>query len=249
MIDRLRALVRRVGVGVATVLAVLFAMALSVAITLAVSALAGSVPGALGWSLTLGSPLVIGGPLAYLQFQLIKRLDEAERELTEIAAHDDLTQTYTRREFNRRALDSLTQAAATQEPMGCLLLDVDNFKQVNDRFGHLAGDEALKAIAEYLKEKIQPPAILGRFGGDEFLVLLPGMTESAVHDFAESIRRELAALRVNTPNGPVQMTVSIGVFVARALEPDLEPFVHWADTALYQAKESGRNRVVSRRDS
>lgn len=249
MIERLRVLVQRVGVGGATVVSIAFATALSVGITLAVTALVGDGPGPMGWSLSLLSPVVIGGPLAYLQFQLIQRLDKAERELAEMAAHDDLTHTYNRREFNRRAFDSLAQAATTQEPMGCLMLDVDNFKQVNDRYGHLAGDEALKAVAEYLKEKIQPPAILGRFGGDEFLVLLPGMTERAVNDFAESIRRELAALQVSTPNGPVQMTVSIGVFVARALEPDLELYVHRADTALYEAKEGGRNRVVSRKES
>lgn len=245
MMEFMRTLIRRWGVWRAALVAVAVGVLLSIAITLLANMLVGARPGPLGWTLTLLSPVVIGLPLALLQFHLIERLDQAERELAQLAAHDDLTQVYNRREFNRQALQTLSLAAHTHEPMGCLLLDVDHFKQVNDDFGHLAGDEALKAIAAYLKHRIQPPAILSRFGGDEFLILLPGMDEKAAYAFAERMRSELEALPVETANGPVQVTVSIGVFVTRAVEASLDLLVHEADSALYHAKKSGRNRVVS----
>ncbi|MBI3158983.1 MAG: diguanylate cyclase [Chloroflexi bacterium] len=243
MTDRMRRFVRRWGVARATAIGTAAAVLLSLLITVAVSLVMDSTPGPLGWGLSVFSPLLIAPPLAYLQFRLIERLDRAERELAELASYDDLTQTYNRRQFTDMALKVLAAAGQSGMPVGCLMLDVDHFKQVNDRFGHLAGDEALKAIAVHLRQFAQPPVLLGRFGGDEFLFLLPGTDETEARAFAERMRNDLSALRIPTRHGLVQVTVSIGVFVTRAVAGDLEHFLHHADNALYAAKGGGRNRV------
>ena len=130
------------------------------------------------------------------------------------------------------------------------MLDVDHFKRVNDRFGHLAGDVVLKAVAEAISEHVRDYDSVGRFGGEEFVVLLPGATETDVLPVAERVRRAVMALEVEvaTASGPrvVQgLSVSIGAAVYPSGGTVLERLLHVADSALYQAKNSGRNRVVA----
>ncbi|OKA06236.1 GGDEF domain-containing protein [Amycolatopsis regifaucium] len=145
---------------------------------------------------------------------------------------------------------ALSSAARTKSKLGVLMLDLDHFKQVNDVYGHLAGDVVLKAVATTISEHVRDYDSVGRFGGEEFVVLLPGATETEVIPVAERVRQAVMALEVEvaTASGPRivrGLSVSIGVAVYPSGGTVLERLLHVADTALYQAKNSGRNRVVS----
>ncbi|WP_340686680.1 GGDEF domain-containing protein [Amycolatopsis coloradensis] len=144
----------------------------------------------------------------------------------------------------------LTSAARAKSKLGVLMLDLDHFKQVNDVYGHLAGDVVLKAVAKTISEHVRDYDSVGRFGGEEFVVLLPGATETDVLPVAERVRRAVMALEVEvaTASGPRVvrgLSVSIGAAVYPSGGTVLERLLHVADSALYQAKNSGRNRVVA----
>jgi diguanylate cyclase (GGDEF)-like protein len=133
-----------------------------------------------------------------------------------------------------------------------LVLDLDHFKVVNDTHGHLAGDQVLAAIADALRNEVRDRDLVGRFGGEEFVVLLsglPGGTEAGVEAVAERIRRRVAELRVEIPtaDGPLSIA-GISVSVGGAVQPgghggDLRALLQIADAALYAAKRAGRNAV------
>ncbi|WP_211767632.1 GGDEF domain-containing protein [Kutzneria sp. CA-103260] len=134
----------------------------------------------------------------------------------------------------------------TADTAGVLMVDLDHFKRVNDTHGHLAGDEVLKAVAATVRRSVRDYDSVGRFGGEEFVVLLPGLTSADVLAIAERIRRAVADLRVPL-SGTVLSTLSasIGVATYPSSAAGIDELVHAADTALYRAKRGGRNRVVS----
>ncbi|MFI6301050.1 diguanylate cyclase [Amycolatopsis thailandensis] len=144
----------------------------------------------------------------------------------------------------------LSSAARAKSKLGVLMLDLDHFKHVNDVYGHLAGDVVLKVVATTISEHVRDYDSVGRFGGEEFVVLLPGATETEVIPVAERVRQAVMAIEVEvgTVSGPRTvrgLSVSIGAAVYPTGGTVLERLLHVADSALYQAKRSGRNRVVS----
>jgi diguanylate cyclase (GGDEF)-like protein len=122
-----------------------------------------------------------------------------------------------------------------------MMIDVDNFKAFNDRYGHIAGDRVLVAVAEALREYLRPTDLVARFGGDEYAVLLPDLQLNQARQTAERIRQQIAAL--SPPSLSTAITVSIGV-AARTDRDDVATLVQRADAAMYDAKEAGRNRVA-----
>jgi len=168
-------------------------------------------------------------------------------ELQRLTNSDGLTGLPNRRSFN----DHLARAWATSQsqgsPLSLLMIDVDYFKNYNDRFGHLAGDDALKCVAEAIRKAQPDPACLpARFGGEEFAMVLPGVTAAQAGAIAETLRREVE--RTTLPHKapePTSVTVSIGSATMVA-PPDASPdlLIAAADARLYQAKCGGRNRVV-----
>ncbi len=157
--------------------------------------------------------------------------------------------------LNARAWHDLTQrefyaAATVHGTFGVLMLDLDHFKRVNDEYGHLAGDAVLKAVASAISGQVRDYDSVGRFGGEEFVVLLPGAAEQDVLGVAERIRQAVLelTLEVLTSHGPrtiAGLTASIGVAVYPRAGHAVERLLHAADSALYQAKRGGRNQVVS----
>ncbi|MEN2506000.1 GGDEF domain-containing protein [Stutzerimonas stutzeri] len=151
--------------------------------------------------------------------------------------------------FNRRWLEQIynrerTRCAFNGQPLALLMLDVDQFKDYNDRHGHLAGDHALCLVVDTLAKLLRPADSLVRYGGEEFVILLPEMTLSDARNVGERLRQSLEAIAtfrssIGTLPG---VTISIGVAPMRP-EDDLETLIHAADQALYQAKAQGRNRV------
>jgi diguanylate cyclase (GGDEF)-like protein len=147
---------------------------------------------------------------------------------------------------NRRALDELLKQHAelyisSGNPFSILMLDIDFFKNINDEFGHMVGDDALRAFAQRVREYLRPGDVCARFGGEEFVVVLPGTTLEAALGVAERLRQGVAqSPLLKTPN--VQVTVSIGV-ATLAPGQTVSDLLVAADAAVYVAKNAGRNQV------
>jgi diguanylate cyclase (GGDEF)-like protein len=160
-------------------------------------------------------------------------------QMQRLAATDGLTGVANRRTFGTVLEKELERAGRTGAPVGLVLLDLDHFKQLNDRLGHQAGDRALQRVAEVLLRSARPYDTVARYGGEEFAVILPGTSPGQAASVAERFRRAVAAMDWTVP-----VTVSVGVasFPAHAADP--VSLVKRADQALYRAKQGGRNRVV-----
>ena len=137
----------------------------------------------------------------------------------------------------------LRRARRYARPVALLFIDLDRFKQINDRCGHALGDAALRAVGAALKSALRGSDVCCRCGGDEFVVLLPETPLEGARHVAESLRRRLARLAVARPEGAIRVTASVGVAAARPGELDGEGLVARADAAMYRAKRAGRNAV------
>jgi two-component system, cell cycle response regulator len=181
----------------------------------------------------------VGERILNLQDDLIS----AREELRFRATHDGLTGVPNR----ATVMEALNREASRQlregSPFGILIADIDHFKNINDSYGHLCGDDVLKAVVERMKASIRPYDVLGRYGGEEFLIVAPGIDAKGAMALAERIRRLVEAQPVGMPTGDVGVTVSVGVAVSGDPKPiDARELLSLADEALYQAKNSGRNR-------
>lgn len=157
------------------------------------------------------------------------------------AVTDSLTGLYNRRYVTSR-LGSLMMR---NEHVALLLLDLDHFKQINDRHGHATGDEVLICLADRLRDNVRPCDMVARMGGEEFLIALVGLSPSGAEHIANRIRTAIESLPFTGPRGttPIRLTASIGMVCCGAAEADADMLIEQADHALYQAKQSGRNRV------
>lgn len=170
---------------------------------------------------------------------------ELESALKAQARTDPLTGVYNRRYFWELATQELEKKGVESSPVSVLLLDIDHFKQINDNYGHTDGDTALISMSHSCAEKLRKSDILARFGGEEFVVLLPGASQKEARRKAEEIREHIAGISIRLSNDDVlRMTVSIGVATMPKRDIDeLDDLLNLADTRLYQAKDAGRNRV------
>ncbi|HMN46303.1 MAG TPA: diguanylate cyclase [Povalibacter sp.] len=166
-------------------------------------------------------------------------LNEAERR----AQTDPLTGVLNRRSLVERLDAACLHAQARGLPIALLFIDLDHFKQINDSFGHLAGDACLKAIIPPLQAELRQSDVIGRYGGEEFVVILSSADASAAEPIAERIRQRVADVRVEGFGQPIQVTCSIGIATSDMLGVWGEHLIAHADTAVYAAKRSGRNRV------
>jgi len=164
--------------------------------------------------------------------------------LKRLASTDALTGAVNRREFIERGSAELARAARSRRPTTLLVLDLDHFKSVNDRYGHPGGDAVLKALVAMLKRETRVSDIVARLGGEEFAVLLPETSLEAALPVAERIRSALEARGIAHGETAIHATVSIGVAQSTVTIGDLEALVAAADVALYAAKTGGRNRVA-----
>jgi diguanylate cyclase (GGDEF)-like protein len=146
----------------------------------------------------------------------------------------------------------LLRAEQDHGSVGIVMLDLDRFKSVNDEYGHLAGDIVLKTVGETLREHVRERDLVGRFGGEEFVILLPGANVSSTVTTAERIRISIATLGVEVPtdegSAVIGVSASVGVAVYPQAGKTLDDVMHAADSALYRAKQTGRNKVVSTLD-
>lgn len=222
-----------------------------------------------GWDFPAAAALAIAGPLALValskppaveQFGVVlsmfiaistslvtnlfalrsqKKSFRLERQLRAFADIDELTQLPRRRRVFELGRRILLRAERVGQPFSVLYIDADHFKSVNDRFGHEAGDRALQLIARHIQDSMRPTDVAGRFGGEEFVVLLPSADQHDAARVAERLRKRIEEGR----QLEVTLTISVGVAQHARGEP-IERVIRRADTALLDAKGSGRNRVV-----
>ncbi len=155
---------------------------------------------------------------------------------------DPLTQTWNRAEIAEVLRREAARAERLGSPLSVMMADVDHFKRVNDTYGHLVGDRVLLGVVDSLRAALRPYDAIGRFGGEEFLLVLPDCSRPAALRIAERMRSQVAGLRVMSEREPVAATLSVGVATSPPGGPDT--LIDLADRALYRAKSLGRNRVV-----
>ena len=166
-----------------------------------------------------------------------------QEEFKHLAETDPLTDTYNRRALVEKLAGELDRTTRYGTVLTCLMLDIDNFKSINDTYGHLMGDRVLRLLAGILRREQRSVDVVARYGGEEFVVLLPETGLSGARIFAERILRRVAGHDFGEGGRPVRVTVSIGI----ATYPDErvndgESLLRLADTNLYKAKNDGRNR-------
>ena len=193
----------------------------------------------------VSAQLVVGGTGEITCFlRDITARKHLQDELTKQATTDELTQIFNRRHFIELAQREIKRSVRHRGPVTVALLDIDHFKHTNDTFGHAAGDQALVAFVSVCKTIIREIDVLARIGGDEFALLLPETTVEQAHSAAERIRLAVEELPIESADVHVSMTVSAGVAGLSGDDEKIDNLLRRADKALYQAKETGRNRTV-----
>ncbi|MEW2354512.1 GGDEF domain-containing protein [Spirillospora sp. NPDC029432] len=192
---------------------------------------------AIACALSLGLLLLALPPVVLLQRSLM------HQQLQAAARTDAKTGLLNAAAWQREADTELSRAQRTHDPLALLLIDIDHFKRVNDTHGHLVGDQVLVGVAGTLCGQLRDYDVVGRFGGEEFVVLLPGADTVEACRVAERLRGRIRRLAVPAEDGTVAVTISVGVALFRMHGEDLIELLAAADLALYRAKQSGRDRV------
>lgn len=164
-------------------------------------------------------------------------------EIYQLATHDPLTELCNRRHFCELADKEIARAVRNGRPLALCIIDVDLFKPVNDRYGHIAGDEVLREIGAAVRRHARSDDVAARIGGEEFALLLPECSDSEARQIAERLRADVASIRFTPGGEPHTITISIGIASLVTNREARGPLMAAADAALYRAKASGRNRV------
>ncbi|WP_202414232.1 GGDEF domain-containing protein [Duganella flavida] len=185
--------------------------------------------------------------IAFFGYQLFlhwqKSQDALLVEMEKLATTDALTGLLNRREADRRMAAEWQRTRRSGHSTAMVLLDIDHFKQVNDQYGHPAGDAALRRLAGVIFSEMRTVDFAARYGGEEFLIVLPDTSLRGAHAFAERLREEVAASLVKHEERSFQMQVSLGVATVHEDDASYERWISRADRALYRAKQGGRNRT------
>jgi len=189
--------------------------------------------------------ILLFGMISVYVLRLKRRLDEARSQLQIMARTDILTGIWNRGHLLDRFAEEFQRAKRLGRDLGCLILDLDHFKAVNDKFGHPAGDRVLRQIGATLTAEVRRYDIVGRYGGEEFLIVVTEAPLASLVDLAERIRIAIEKrIRIGEPPRTIVMTASIGVAVLVSSDVDIDAIIKRADDALYRAKKEGRNRVI-----
>ena len=195
------------------------------------------------------SRLLIGEHIFKLEYKNEREL-EYDKKLIHAARTDALTGISNRRDLMERAESLYKQCSNNDRVLAVIMLDIDHFKKVNDNWGHPAGDVVIKRVAQLLAAHCSSADICGRYGGEEFVALLPDKSKTAVVDFCEGLRKQIEDFSFTWGGEDIPITVSLGASVGEGSDlPGLETSIGNADACLYKAKEGGRNCLVCERIS
>jgi diguanylate cyclase (GGDEF)-like protein len=174
------------------------------------------------------------------------KLVEAREQMRFKATHDALTSLWDRGAILALLRSELSRSIRDQTPVSLLLCDIDHFKNINDFYGHIVGDEILQGVSERLQQAVRMHDAVGRYGGEEFLVLLNGCPASDLSCRAEEVRTAISEIPFRTESGAISLSLSIGAITVENWRPSLqiEQFLKEADAALYRAKAAGRDQVA-----
>lgn len=167
-----------------------------------------------------------------------------QEQLRDLAIRDPLTNLFNRRYLEEMLDKELTKAERKSYPVSLIMMDIDNFKRINDTYGHEAGDKALQTLADFMLSRIRTSDTACRFGGDEFVIVMPEAAIGLAYERGEKLRQEVEALPMRDAGMTEPLTISAGISVFPAHGPTRGELLRSADQALYQAKSQGRNRIV-----
>jgi diguanylate cyclase (GGDEF)-like protein len=180
-----------------------------------------------------------------MQKQTNDELNKLNDQLYELATTDSMTQLFNRRHFIESAQRQIIQMQRTSVAGAMLMIDIDDFKKVNDTFGHAMGDEVIVKVASILKINSREYDLVGRVGGEEYAMLLSPCEFDKANQIAERLRKKTEGLSIAHLNNTIKVTISIGLTMIKKSDKDIDRTMHRADVSLYKAKKSGKNKVVS----
>lgn len=192
-----------------------------------------------------GARLQLGRTLIRAHLRSPKEV-EAVQKLYESSVRDPLTGLYNRRHLDERIASEFAYAVRHRTALSCLVLDIDHFKKVNDTWGHAAGDAVLKAFAEFIQSAVRTEDVVGRYGGEEIVVLLRGVGAQGAEILSHRMRAGVEAMVTNYDSHEIKITTSIGVASWEPTNPfpDAQALFNTADECVYRAKHAGRNLVI-----
>ncbi len=190
-------------------------------------------------------PTAVSWPVSLLIIRLLHEVEEARAAAQRLAWNDELTGSLNRRRFAEMVRREIIGAERTGKPLTVALLDLDDFKRINDRHGHAAGDAVLREVASTIRGVMRATDLSARWGGEEFCIALPGADLEGAVLVAQRVRAAIGALRVSTDAGEViSCTATIGLAERGDRDETLDALFNRADRAMYRAKQSGKNRVM-----
>jgi diguanylate cyclase (GGDEF)-like protein len=184
------------------------------------------------------------GTMYFLVYRLVQKMNMVQEQLKEMSITDELTGIRNRRFIMERLNEEFQRAKRSGKPLGAMMLDLDYFKRINDTYGHSFGDAVIKRVAVAMKEHLREYDLLGRLGGEEFLIVSPDVEIDDVVGFAERIREIIKTEKIVDGMHEISVTASIGVTALNDQDTSPDGLLGRADNALYKAKEGGRDRVV-----
>lgn len=199
--------------------------------------------------LSAGADDYITKPFSYMELKV--RIQNGERIIAlqdiqlQRANTDSLTQLWNRKKILEILSEELSRNLRERKPLGCIMIDIDHFKKINDNHGHLIGDRVIIEVVSRITKQLRPYDKIGRYGGDELLLVLPGLARAHAHSIAERIRTSICDEKIQTESGALELSVSLGVSVFDyTSRPSTKRIIEESDYALYMAKKRGRNNTV-----
>lgn len=239
----IRTLIRQHGVVRVTVGITLIAVLCSLIITTTIDFAVDHNISADATVLSIVIPAILAPLFEYRAFHLLDELDKVEQRLTVLATTDDLTGAYNRRHFIELANAEIARIERYGGKLSLAIMDFDNFKTVNDQYGHLAGDQALILVSKICQTNIRETDIFARYGGDEFVLLFPETDEDQARECLQRILGNLETAEISSTIKD-HPHVSIGLFTFNTATSTLDDLLYKADIALYRAKQTGGNKVI-----
>jgi len=197
-------------------------------------------------SLAILTITVLLGFIFLFTSRMTRKISFARQQIEEMAARDALTGLYNRRHVMEHFSGEMERAKRLKKELGCIMIDIDNFKTINDTYGHLVGDKTLREVADIMASSIRAYDIAGRFGGEEFLIVLPDTGFRDTLSLAERIRTNIRTHPIEKSDFSQAITVTVSLGVTSMIDTDIsiDTMIKRADDGLYMAKENGKDRVA-----